>query len=326
MKSRRWSVVRVIVAGLVALTVAAVLGGCVGEGGGGYAINVYTRSDACGAAETWAQYLDGHRQEELKGTGIYGDPGIAEAVRSDRLGIGYCNLSYGYDMVSGLQIGGLRVVPIDVDGNGRIDDYEDFYGTKREMAAAIADGSSPSPPARDLYLVAKDEFTGVAREFVRWVLTDGQQYVESAGYVSLPADKLAEEMEKLGGSESETSLEGDITISGAFALYPMTVTWANEFKKLHPDVKINISAGGAGKGMADVLAGMVDIAMVSRGIYPAETEKGAFEVAVTKDCVVCIVNASNPLLGELLATGMTKQDFVDTWITATLTDWRDVAG
>jgi len=39
-------------------------------------------------------------------------------------------------------------------------------------------------------------------------------------------------------------LSGTISISGAFALYPITVKWADEFKKLHPNVKFNISAGG----------------------------------------------------------------------------------
>jgi hypothetical protein len=37
---------------------------------------VYTRSDACGAAETWALYLGG-KQEDLQGTAVFGDPGLA---------------------------------------------------------------------------------------------------------------------------------------------------------------------------------------------------------------------------------------------------------
>ncbi len=40
-------------------------------------LNVYTRSDAGGAAETWAAFL-GKKQEDLKGTGVFGDPGVAE--------------------------------------------------------------------------------------------------------------------------------------------------------------------------------------------------------------------------------------------------------
>jgi ABC-type phosphate transport system substrate-binding protein len=307
------------------LAAALATWGC-GERAARYTISVYTRSDACGAADTWALYLDGHKQDDLKGTGINSDPGIGQAVTQDKLGIGYTNLSYAYDMETGLQLSGLRVVPIDVDGNGRIDDAENFYGTKQEMAAAIAEGRYPSPPARDLYFVAKGEFTGVAKEFVRWVLTDGQQYVEQAGYVRLPQAKIDAALDKLGDNEVSEPLTGNITISGAFALYPMTVTWKEDFAKLHPDVTFDISSGGAGKGMTDVLAGMVDFAMVSREINTSEIERGAFYVPVTKDCVVAIVDAKNPLLDEIMQSGMTKQQFVDIWINRTLTDWRDVTG
>ena len=72
-----------------------------------------------------------------------------------------------------------------------------------------------------------------------------------------------------------SSLSGQIQLSGAFALYPMAVKWAEEFKAIHPNVKIDISGGGAGKGITDALAGVVDIGMVSRDVYPEEVEKGA---------------------------------------------------
>jgi phosphate transport system substrate-binding protein len=103
----------------------------------------------------------------------------------------------------------------------------------------------------------------------------------------------------------------------------MMVKWTEEFQKVHPDVGFNLSAGGAGKGMADALAGMVDIGMVSRGIYPAEIEKGAFSVSVTKDAVVPVVNADNPVLEQLLIEGVKRQTFADIWIAGNVTDWRD---
>ncbi len=53
--------------------------------------------------------------------------------------------------------------------------------------------------------------------------------------------------------------EGMIRVSGAFALYPMILKWGEEYKKLHPKVNFDISAGGAGKGMTDALGGLVDI-------------------------------------------------------------------
>jgi len=160
-------------------------------------INVYTRSDACGAAETWAKFL-GIKQEGLLGVGVYGDPGLAEAVRNDPLGVGFNNLNYAYDNSTGKAIEGLLVLPIDLDENGRVDTTEGFYETKAKFVNAVATGAYPSPPARDLYLMAKDEFKGLAEEFVRWILTEGQQYVSQTGYVSLSQEKIAKELGKLG--------------------------------------------------------------------------------------------------------------------------------
>jgi len=159
-------------------------------------IHVYTRSDSCGAAETWAKYL-GKKQEDLRGTGVYGDPGLLEAVRNDRLGIGYNNIGYAYEIETKEQVEGIRVVPIDVNENGQIDPQENFYDLKDEIVEAIGMGAYPSPPARNLHLVTKEKFTGITKEFVKWILTDGQQYVEEAGYVSLPQDVINDQLEKL---------------------------------------------------------------------------------------------------------------------------------
>jgi ABC-type phosphate transport system substrate-binding protein len=313
-----------VLSGLLLAALVLCLGGCGGQSGGEFALHVYTRSDACGAAETWAAYLGNYHQEDLNGTAVYGDPGLAEAVKRDPLGIGYNNLNYAYDMDTGQPIAGLRVVPIDLNKDGQIDASEDFYATKWELMQAIATGQYPSPPARDLYFVTKNMFTGIAKEFVRWVLNDGQQYAVEVGYVALSAEKVAEQLNKLGDTESEGELKGKITVSGAWALYPMTIRWAEEFRRLHPDVEIDISAGGAGKGMVDALNGMVDIGMVSREIYPSEIESGAFWVAVTKDCVAPVVNEDNPVLEDLMTKGVKSQTLADIWVTGTITDWRDV--
>ena len=160
-------------------------------------VNVYTRSDACGAAETWAKYLGGE-QEDLKDIAVYGDPGLAEAVRTDPLGIGYNNLNYAYDMATGLPVEGLRVIPIDVNENGQVDPEEDL-ATKEAAIQAVMTGVYPSPPARDLYLVTQTEFAGLTAEFVRWVLTAGQQYLAEVGYISLTEDQIDGALEKLGG-------------------------------------------------------------------------------------------------------------------------------
>src|ERR1700744_1306301 len=121
-------------------------------------------------------------------------------------------------------------------------------------------------------------------------------------------------------------LEGTISISGAFALYPITVKWADDFKKLHPKVKFNISAGGAGKGITDALSGLVDIGLASRDIDPAEVKKGAYTVYVTKDAVVPTFNTANPNAAALIAKGVKRNQFADVFVNGTIKDWKQLGG
>jgi phosphate transport system substrate-binding protein len=161
-------------------------------------IHIYTRSDACGAAEMWAKYF-GKKQEDLLGVGVFGDPGLAQAVKRDPLGIGFNNIGYAYDAKTKQQTKGLRVVPIDLNNNGKIDDDENFYNTMNDLIAAIASGKYPSPPARELYFVCKGnpKNNKVLAEFIKWVLSDGQKFVHEAGYIALPKDKVLSEIRKL---------------------------------------------------------------------------------------------------------------------------------
>jgi len=161
-------------------------------------IHVFTRSDACGAAETWAAYL-GKRQEDLQGIGIYGDPGLADAVKRDLLGIGFNNVNFAYDAKTLKPIEGIKIIPLDINGDGRIDEKENFYATRDDLTRAIAQDVYPSPPARELYFVTKNkpEKEEVV-EFLKWVLTGGQKFVMETGYIQLGAEKLADGLKKIG--------------------------------------------------------------------------------------------------------------------------------
>lgn len=103
-------------------------------------------------------------------------------------------------------------------------------------------------------------------------------------------------------------------------MYPMVVKWAEEFQKVYPKVRIDVSAGGAGKGMSDVLSGMVDIGNVSRDIYSAEIEKGAFWVPVTKDAVVPGAYPSPPARDLNFVTKGRPTSLTKEFIIWTLTD------
>lgn len=161
-------------------------------------VHIYTRSDACGAAETWAKFF-GKKQEDLLGVGVFGDPGLAQAVKRDPLGIGFNNIGYAYDATTKKQIKGLRVVPIDLNNNGKIDSIENFYDSMTHLMEAISSGIYPSPPSRELYFVTRGnpENNKVLTEFIRWVLSDGQKFVNESGYIALPKETIESERRKL---------------------------------------------------------------------------------------------------------------------------------
>ena len=153
-------------------------------------LHAYTRSDACGAAETWALWL-GAKQEDLGGTAVFGDPGVAAAVQKDIYGIGLNNIGYAYDNDTHRPNDGLAVLPIDADGDGRISDDERFYDTKDMFVEAIASGRYPSPPARDLYLVSRGvPQNPVAAAFLDYVLGKGQRLNVPAGYIGISQEKI----------------------------------------------------------------------------------------------------------------------------------------
>ena len=176
-------------------------------------INVYTRSDACGAAETFAEYFGKH-QEDLQGTGVNGDPGMANAVVKDVYGIGYNNLGFGYDLESRKPVEGLGILPLDIDSNGLLDAGESFYATVDDLSNAIKDNVYPAPPARNLYFACKGvPGNPAAKAFLEYILSKGQALTEMGGYVALPASVLDAQLQKLGGvPEAESAAAG---IAGA---------------------------------------------------------------------------------------------------------------
>lgn len=160
-------------------------------------IHLYTRSDACGAGETWASYFQ-KRQEDLNGTAVFGDPGLATAVQKDYLGIGYCNIAYVYDEETHLPNENILVLPLDVNGDGILGETEFFYETKDALIQAIASNHYPSPPARELYIVSKNISAKVeVISFLEFILTKGQEFNIPTGYINIDKDKIESQLDLL---------------------------------------------------------------------------------------------------------------------------------
>lgn len=163
-------------------------------GGSSEPVHPYTRSDACGAASAWASTLGKYKQDDLKGTGVYGDPGLLEAVRRDPLGLGYNNLSYIFrgDKVTP----GIEIVPIDDNRNGKVD-AEERIDSRDKAYKEIASGRYPG--TRREYLVTKGKPKGLSREFIEFALSDaGTKILEDiGGYVPLSKQEGSSQINKI---------------------------------------------------------------------------------------------------------------------------------
>jgi len=140
----------------------------------------------------------GKKQEDIKGTGVFGDPGMADAIRKDINSIGYNNIIYIYDINTKKKHEGLEIIPFDINENGVIDADENFYNTIDDIDKAIKEGKYPSPPARDLYFVSKGKpLNKATSDFLKWILTEGQKFVKEGGYVELQKENINSELKKL---------------------------------------------------------------------------------------------------------------------------------
>ena len=81
----------------------------------------------------------------------------------------------------------------------------------------------------------------------------------------------------------------------------LALAWAEHYQALHPEVRISVTGGGSGTGIAALINGTVDIANASRAIKEEErrrqTRPGSsrWSIVVARDAIAVIVNPDNPV-------------------------------
>ncbi len=88
-----------------------------------------------------------------------------------------------------------------------------------------------------------------------------------------------------------------IKVAGSTSVYPAMLLWAQEYMKLHPNVKIDVAGGGSGKGIMQCAEGLIDIGMHSRPILPGDPKFSNVTFVVANDGVLVVVNKQVPLIG-----------------------------
>ena len=86
-----------------------------------------------------------------------------------------------------------------------------------------------------------------------------------------------------GNTGNEGELSGSINIIGSNTVTPLTLVWAEEFMKMHPEVRIAVSGPGSGAGIAVLINGITDICQASGKMKSKEIDQGRTDMASFHD-------------------------------------------
>lgn len=152
-------------------------------------IRVYTRG-ACASA-TFSKHF-GKQINDLANldTKIADDNVLLQNVLNDSLGVAYNNLGFVYDLQTRKQKPGIKVVPVDLNGNGKIDSDENFYDNLDQLIQKLETAHIDLPPVGKMVFVYKDDKPEL-KAFVNWVLAKGQRYNHAVGFLNAPQQTVA---------------------------------------------------------------------------------------------------------------------------------------
>jgi phosphate transport system substrate-binding protein len=158
---------------------------------------VYIRADESGAADVFADFLYA-TAIDLKGNKVTGDDEMIKSVQANPFALGFCNYSFAFDPSSGERKKDIQIIPSDLDFDNKIDRKEIPFNSLDAGYRAIWLGIYPKVLCRELTIgsIGKPE-ERVIVEFLRYLLTEGQENVQKTGlcelnsvYVKYSLDKL----------------------------------------------------------------------------------------------------------------------------------------
>jgi len=111
---------------------------------------------------------------------------LIEYIKNDRYAIAFCRLSGLIDYKANSIREDLKIVPIDINGNGVLDQNENIYTCLNDFNRGVWIGKYPGSLCRNIHIVsAGGPVDTEATDFIRWVLSDGQTYISEAGFSEL---------------------------------------------------------------------------------------------------------------------------------------------
>lgn len=290
---------KILSLGLTALMTVFALTGCGADKGtdsknsGTDTISVLTREEGSGTRGAFIELL-GIEEKNADGKKI--DKTIDTAETTNSTSVMITTVQGNKAAIGYISLGSLdksKVKPLKVDG-----------------AEATTDNvkSGEYKVSRPFNIATKGDTTGVASDFIRFILSaDGQAVVEKNGYIS----------EGNTGAYKASGQKGKITIGGSSSVMPVMEKLKEAYVKLNPDVTVDVQQNDSSSGMKGAIDGIYDIGMASRDVKDSEKEAGLNSIKIALDGIAVIVNKDNTL------DSITSEQIKNIY-TGSLTKWSEI--
>ncbi len=158
---------------------------------------VYTRLQKAGAPITFSKYF-GYQQKDIKGKAIAGaDEHLLKAVLRDSTGLSYLPMNLLYDQKTGKPVQGITILPVDLNGNGKVSDDEKFYDAVSTVVTRLEEKNQKEinniPTEYLNFSLDKHDSSPEAIAFLQWVLQNGQNDLHAFGFLKPEQARLEKE-------------------------------------------------------------------------------------------------------------------------------------
>lgn len=125
-------------------------------------------------------------QISINGTEVENTNELISSIQNDAYAIGFCKMVNILDISNQRIVENIKLLPIDRNGNGEIDYMEKIYDNLNLLSRGVWIGKYPKALFSNIYSVSpKKPKNEIEMVFLKWVLTDGQQFLNPIGYSDL---------------------------------------------------------------------------------------------------------------------------------------------
>jgi len=137
-------------------------------------------------------------QSNTNGIKISSGQEMISAIQKDPNAFGFCRLVQIMDPKNQNLAENIKLIPIDKNGNGKIDYMENIYDNLQAFSRGVWIGKYPKALSGNIYSVSSQKPKKVTElAFLSWVLTDGQNFLKTNGYSDLVSSEIKSQLDKI---------------------------------------------------------------------------------------------------------------------------------